>query len=249
MLRRITLGLVLLGSPAAAQTWHASYVFTVAGVTVMESQVDLIPGRPGAGYAIETRTRGRGVASLIFRGEQVSRSEGIWRGAVPVPRLHRSSGNWRGSVRRTALEYSATGVPRVVTLEPAQDMERTPIPAEALPGSLDALSALLQLSRQVRDTGRCDARAQIYDGRRLTALELTTDPERDPEGGGLPTCVIESRLVAGIPVERSDDARPMRSVIHFGLPAADGPALPLRIELASRWWGTIQVALTALTRD
>ncbi|MDB5376208.1 MAG: hypothetical protein JWR00_654 [Rubritepida sp.] len=249
MLRRITLGLALLASPAAAESWQASYVFTVAGVTVMEARVDLDIGGPGAPYMIETRTRARGVATLFFRGEQVSRSEGTWRGRIPTPRVHRSSGNWRGSARRTVIEYGPGGTPRVAILEPVQDLERTPIPPEALAGTMDALSAMLQLSRQVRETGRCEARARIFDGRRLTELDLTTDPVRQPEGGGQPSCVIESRMIAGVPVERPEDARPMRSVVHFGLPVQpDAPMLPVRIELASRWWGTIQVVLNQVSR-
>lgn len=249
MLRRITLGLVLLGSPAAAETWHASYIFTVAGVTVMEARVVLDVGGPGAPYMIETRSRARGLATLFFRGEQVSRSEGVWRGATPMPRLHRSGGNWRGSPRRTAMEYGPGGVPRTVVLEPVQDIERTPVPPEALPGTMDALSAMLQLARQVRETGRCEAQARIFDGRRLTQLDVTTDPVRLPEGGGQPSCVIESRMLAGVPVERPEDARPMRSVVHFGNPVQpDAPMLPVRIELASRWWGTIQVVLNQVSR-
>jgi hypothetical protein len=249
MLRRITLGLVLLGSPAAAEPWQASYIFTVAGVTLMEARVDLDFGGPGTPYVIETRTRARGLATLFFRGEQLAHSEGVWRGATPVPRLHRSSGNWRGTPQRTVLDYGAGGVPRITLREPVQDLERTPIPPEALPGTMDALSAMLQLSRQVRETGRCEARARIFDGRRLTELDLTTDPVRHPDGGGQPSCVIESRMIAGIPVERPEDARPMRSVVHFGNPVQPGaPMLPVRIELASRWWGTIQVVLNQVSR-
>ncbi|WP_165585244.1 DUF3108 domain-containing protein [Roseococcus sp. SYP-B2431] len=248
MLRRITLGFVLLGFPAAAAPWQASYVFTVAGVTVMEARVDVDIGGAGAPYVIETRTRPRGLATLFFRGEQVSRSEGVWRGSTPTPRLHRSSGNWRGSARRIAIDYGA-GTPRSVTLEPVQDMERTPIPPEALPGTLDALSAMLQLSRQVRETGRCDGRARVFDGRRLTQLDVSTEAVRQPTGGGLPSCVIESRMLAGVPLERPEDARPMRSIVHFGPPVQpDAPVLPLRMELASRWWGTIQVVLSQVSR-
>jgi len=249
MLRRITLGFLLLAGPAAAEPWHASYLFTVAGVTVMEAQVNLDVSGPGGSYVIETRARARGLATLFFRGEQVSHSEGVWRGATPVPRLHRSSGNWRGSPRRTVVEYGPGGTPRTVLLEPLQDLERTPVPPEALPGTLDALSAMLRLSRQVRETGRCEAQARIFDGRRLTQIDVATEPVRQPEGGGQPSCVIESRILAGIPVERPEDARPMRSVVHFGNPLAPGaPLLPVRLELASRWWGTIQVVLNQVTR-
>jgi hypothetical protein len=246
----ITLGLALLASPATAAPWQASYTFTAAGVTVMEARVDLDTGGPGAPYSIETRTRARGLAALLFRGEQVSRSEGTWRGAIPLPRSHRTSGNWRGSPRRIILEYGPGGTPRIAMLEPLQDIERTPVPPEALAGTTEALSAMLQLSRQVRETGRCEGRVRIFDGRRLTQLDLTTDPVRQPEGRGQPSCVIESRMLAGMAVDRPQDARPMRSIVHFGSPLQpDAPMLPIRIELASHWWGTLQVVLSNVSRS
>jgi len=249
MLRRITLGFVLLASSASAEPWQASYVFTAAGMTVMEARVDLDIGGPGAAYVIQTRSRPRGLANVFFRGELFSQSEGVWRGSRPMPRVHRSTGSWRGTPRRTVLEYGPGGVPRVVVLEPAEDVERSPVPREVLPGTTDALSAMLQLSRQVSETGRCEAQARIFDGRRLTQLDLSTDPVRQASGGGQPSCVIESRVIAGIPTDRPEDARPLRSVVHFGNPVAPGaPMLPVRIELASRWWGTIQVVLTQVSR-
>lgn len=244
MLQRLTLALALLASPAAAVPWQANYTFTAAGLTIFEARVDLDIGGPGASYTIETRTRARGLAALLFRGEQVSRSEGMWRGATPLPRSHRTNSNWRGSPRRVVLEYGTTGVPRVALLEPLQDIERTPIPPEALSGTMETLSAMLQLSRQVRETGRCEAQTRIFDGRRLTLLVLTTDHERRPEGGGQPSCIIESRMLAGMAVDKAQDTRPMRSVVHFGPPARpDAPMLPIRIELASLWWGTVQGVL------
>lgn len=249
MLRRLTLGFLLLAGPVAAEPWRASYVFTVAGVTLMEAEVFLDIGGPGAPYVIEARTRPRGLAVLFFRGEQVSRSEGAWRGRNPLPRMHGSSGNWRGSPRRTVLNYSPDGTPRIVALEPAQDIERTPVPPEALPGTVDALSAMLWLSRHVQETGRCDARARVFDGRRLTQLVLTTEPERQAAGGGQPSCLIQSQILAGLPVERPEDSRPTRNVVHFGNPVEPGaPLLPIRLELASRWWGTVQVALNQVSR-
>lgn len=250
MLQRLTLlGLALLGFPAAAAPWQANYTFTAAGVTVMEARVELDIGGPGAPYTIETRTRARGLAALLFRGEQVSQSEGTWHGAIPLPRYHRTVGNWRGSARRIMLEYGATGTPRIAMLEPPQDIERTAIPHEALAGTMETLSAMLQLSRQVRETGRCEAQTRIFDGRRLTQLHLTTDPVRRPEGRGQPSCVIESRLVAGMAVDRPQDARPMRSIVHFGPPVEpDAPMLPIRIEVASHWWGNVQAVLSDVSR-
>ncbi|WP_424813123.1 DUF3108 domain-containing protein [Roseococcus sp. YIM B11640] len=249
MLRSATLALLLAAGPASAEVWQAGYLFTAAGIPLMEAQVAFDMDRPGARYFVETRTRPRGLATIFFRGEQVARSEGAWRGSLPRPLQHRSQGNWRGTPRRTQIDYAADGTPRVTVLDPQQDMERTPIPTEALPGTLDSLSAMVQLARQVRETSRCDGRARIFDGRRLTELTVATDAVRQADSGGLPSCVIESRIVGGLPVERPEDARVMRSIVHFAPPREPGaPLLPIRIELPSRWWGTLQVTLVGLSR-
>jgi hypothetical protein len=214
----------------------------------MEARVEIDAGSPSRPYMIETRTRGRGLGALFLRGEQVAHSEGVWHGANPMPRFHGSSGNWRGSARRTLLEYDAGGTPRITLLEPMLDTERTPVPPEALPGAVDALSAMMRLARQMRETGRCEGQTRIFDGRRLTRIEVSTDPSRQPMGG-LPACVIESQMVAGVPLERPEDARPMRSVVQFAPPSQpDAPMLPIRMELASRRWGTVHVTLAEVRR-
>lgn len=245
MLRRALLTLLLLGGPAAAADWRANYLVTVAGLPVMEAEVNFTLGPPGTPYAIETRIRSRGLAAVVLRGEQRSRSEGGWQGGMARPRLHESNGNWRGTPRHTLLHYDQDGAPRIVTLEPARDMERTPVPEDARRGTIDSLTALVQLTQQVSRTARCDTRARTFDGRRLTQFNVTTDPVAHVTDSGLLRCLVESRLLAGVPVDRPIDEamRPIRSELVFGVPQPGAPAIPVRIEIASRWWGAITATL------
>jgi len=249
MLRGLTLALILLSAPASAERWRAAYAITAAGITIMEADVTFRLGEDGGPYSIETRLRARGLAAFVLRGESLARSEGLWRGSLPRPWLHESGGNWRGTPRRTRLDYGADGNPRITTLMPSQDMERAPLADGMLDGTVDSLSALVGLIGQVRRTARCEARARSFDGRRVTQFEVTTDPIVHASDRGLLRCLVESRPLAGYALDRpvAEATRPTQSVLVFGVALPGAPAIPVRIEVASRWWGTIQATLNELT--
>lgn len=243
MLRQLLLPVALLAAaaPAAAAPWRAEYALTVAGITVMDAQVLFDLDAPG--YRVETRVRSRGVANVVARGEQVTRAEGAWRGDAAQPRRYATEGQWRGEARRTVLEYR-NGQPVVRALEPAEDVPRTPIPPESLPGTVDSLSALALLARRVDRTASCDVSVRMFDARRLTEFSARTVGQ---EAAGL-RCEVEGRQLAGIPTDRDpqEARRPQPIQAWFARPVANGPAVPLRVELSSRWWGRIEAHLIRL---
>lgn len=246
LLHTLVLAPVLLSFaalPAAAESWRAEYLVSVAGVTVMEAQVTF--ELDARGYRVESRIRTRGPANLVGRGEQTTRAEGSWRGDEAVPRLYATQGSWRGSPRATTIEYSG-GEPQVRRLVPDVDMPRTPLPEGSRRGTIDALSGLARLARSVDRTARCDGESLTYDARRLTRITVRTVGQ---ETAGL-RCEIETRQIAGIPLERDpvEAARPQLTQAWFGRPQEGGPAVPLRVELSSRWWGRIEANLVKLER-
>lgn len=251
MIGRAALALVLLAAPASAESWRATYAITAAGITVADAEVRFTLGAPGAPYSIETRTRTRGVASWLIRSDTQARSEGLLRPGAALPRRYQTNGTWRGMTRRSVLEYAADGTVRAATLEPLQDMERTPVPDDARRGHIDPLSAMVLLTAHVRETARCDVRARTFDGRRVTHFEVTTNPVVQVADRGLLRCDVESRPIAGIPLDRpiEDATRPTRSTLLFGVTQPGAPAIPIQVEIASRWWGTIQASLVELAED
>ncbi|MCW8086882.1 DUF3108 domain-containing protein [Sabulicella glaciei] len=233
--------LLLLAIPAAATPWRAEYAVTLAGVTVMEAQVTF--DLDGPGYWVESRSRSRGLASLVARGAYVTRASGSWRGDAVAPRRYATEGQTRGSPRRIVIDYE-NAVPRVRVLDPVEDVPRTPIPEDALPGTVDSLSALAMLARQVSRTARCDASARMFDARRLTLFAARTVGQ---EADGL-RCELESRHIAGIPTQRDPVQAAQPQIIHtwFVRPHENGPAIPGRVEIATRWWGRVEAHLIRL---
>ncbi len=249
MIARAALALLLLAAPASAERWRATYVVTAAGIAVADAEVRFTLGPQGSPYSIETRTRSRGLASWLMRSQSEARAEGLLQAAAPLPRSYQSEGHWRGVQRRTRLDYAPDGTSRIVTLEPAQDMERTPVPEDARRGHLDPLSALVLLTAQVRATARCDAQTRTFDGRRVVEFQVVTDPIVQVGDRGLLRCIVESRPTAGVAKDRpiEEAMRPTRSTLLFGVAKPGAPAIPVQIEIASRWWGTIRAELVEMT--
>ena len=115
---------------------------------------------------------------------------------------------------------------------------------------MDALSALAKLTRTVATTGRCDAAAAVYDGRRRADYTAQTEgmqvlPQEGAFGGEALRCGFESRLLAGWRSDREAEwaKKPQPATAWLGRPLPGRQAIPVRIEMPSRWLGTIRVVL------
>lgn len=245
------LAVLPLAAPAAAEPLLARYEVRAAGVRVMEVEAAFDLGR--AGYRVRTRVRLTGPAAVFGAGDQVTTAEGTWRELRPQPRLYRVSGRWRGSPRAVAIDWGADAMPRVSVLDPPLEPDREPIPPAALVGAVDPLAGLAQLLRTVAQTGRCDAGAAVFDGRRRTDYGVRTGGiEALPDGGGPAgealRCNVESRLVAGARADQDPEnaRRPVPATVWL---ARVGPAtqpVPVRIELETGWVGTVRILLLGL---
>jgi len=241
-------GEVAAPSRAFATAIETRYRVHAGGVTVLE--IDARIELNAAGYRLRTLLRTRGIAELMVPGEQVTESRGSLRGAEPLPALYRADGIWRGRTRRIEIEFR--GAEPVLRVQiPPEAVEREPVPPELRRGTLDALSALVKLARIVADTGRCEGEAAVFDGRRRTDYVLSTSgwdtlPRwRDAWSGEALRCGFEGRQVAGFhrdqdPAERG---RPQHGIAWVASVVPGGPPVPVRVELATRWLGTIQAYL------
>jgi hypothetical protein len=244
----LLLPLLLAVSQAAADPLRLVYRLQAGGMTVLELEaaLDLEP----RAYRMEAITRTRGLAAVFFPGEQRAVAEGGWAGERPLPATYRADGVWRGQPRRVALRWLGAE-PAVTVLEPPNEEEREKVPIALRRGTLDALSALAQLSRQVAQTGRCDVTAAIFDGRRRVEVASRTEsidrlpPWRDAWAGDALRCSYESRTVAGFRLDDDRDraAEPQRGIAWVAPALPGAPPLPVRVDLPSRWFGTVTAYL------
>jgi hypothetical protein len=147
------------------------------------------------------------------------------------------------------MSYAA-GQPRILAIEPPNHTERHPVPTDQTFGAVDSLSAMAWLVREAQRTGSCAGEKRIYDARQLTHfVSRTTGNENLADGVAL-RCAMESRTLAGFRLDRdpAEAARPQMITAWIAAPMPDAPPVPVRIELASRWWGRLQAELTGFRR-
>ncbi len=257
-LRTAVAALVLALSAAAPATARAEAVLArydvrARGLSVM--RVEALFDLSGPRYRVQTRVRPVGVGGVFSGGgEQVSATEGSWRGADPLPRRHSSEGEWRGGRRALLLDYAPPGAaPLLRVLEPPLEPEREPVPEALKHGTVDGLSAVAKLLRAVEQTGRCEGEAPVFDGRRRSDFRAWTEGlDELPQGEGAFTgpalrCAFLGRLVAGRhAAQERDDARPPRPAVAWvARPLPGRAAVPVLIEMPTRWFGTVRVVLAS----
>jgi hypothetical protein len=238
----------LVPAGVSAQALRAVYEVHAAGMVVMEldARVELSHDA----YRVETALRTRGIAAVVASGEQVSRASGGWAGAAARPAAFVSEGVWRGRMRRMALSWQG-GDPQIVELTPPETEEREPVPAAMRRGTTDLLSAIAALARQVRQEGRCDAHAPLFDGRRRSEFATRSEgrevirPWRGAWHGEALRCGFEGRQVAGFrrDQEPSAAAAPQRGTAWIAAPYPGAPPIPVRLDIPTRWFGTATAVL------
>jgi hypothetical protein len=241
MLRSIALVLAVSASPALAVQAH--YEAYAAGLNVldMDADFDVHPDT----YRVKLEFRTVGGLRLFLSSDITSVVQGRFHDGRPEPVQFFSSGILRGQQRVTQIDYVG-GQPVVRRLQPPNETEREAVPTDEQRDTVDTLSAMAELVRQVNVTGRCEGRAMTFDGRRLSVLEARTEGEQplDPTGrssyaGPTLRCAFVGRQLGGFMLDedRATLARPQVGTAWFASLVPGGPKIPVRIAFHTRWFG------------
>ena len=252
----LLLGLLLLTpAPAAAQETpqiRATYEMYAAGLHVAEVSAAFNLGQHR--YAIQLSYHTTGLVSWFRQGHQANSVAGTWDGRQPQPRQFRGDGVWRGDPNATLIDY-VRGQPVIERLLSPPGDKREPIPPGLEANSIDSLSALALLIRQVQDTGRCDASARTFDGRRVSSISARTvgaetlgRSDLAIFSGTALRCDFVGRMVAGFLYRDSTpaDRRPLRGSAWLASLVPNGPPIPVRMDFETRWFGEAHMYLTHL---
>jgi hypothetical protein len=249
-MRRSLIALLLLAPGAASgESLLARYEVHALGSTVLELEARF--DVTAQAYAVEAAFRTRGLAALIATARHVSRAHGSWVEDRPVPAAFVSEGIWRGRTRRIRLDWQGSQ-PRVLELLPPSEEEaREPVPQALRQGTMDILSAFVGLGRHTARNASCDLVAPIFDGRRRSDFTARSEgrerilPWRGAWHGEALRCGYEGRLVAGFrrDQDRAEAGEPQRGTAWIAAPYAGAPAIPVRVDIPTRWFGTVTAVL------
>lgn len=132
------------------------------------------------------------------------------------------------------------------------DTDRLPVPASSRAGTIDPLSALTALIRDVARTGRCDDSVRTFDGRKLEQFDVRTAGEEAVppsihsafSGPGL-RCAYVRRVLAGARGDGTgEDGRTRAGSIWLGPVLPGLPRLPMRVVAETQWLGDATIYLT-----
>ena len=221
---------------------HVGYAVYAAGMNVLDVASEVDVGGPR--YRLDFSSRTAGLFGALFNSQSDSFVQGAWAGARPAPLRFASWGLFRGTARRTTLDYEF-GQPVIRTLEPPDEPDHDAVPATLQHDTVDALSALAMLVRQVALTKSCDGHLTIFDGRRVTEISAHTAGEetlppssRSTFAGPALRCDFAGRQLAGF---KHDESEAERNKVHasaawFARVVPGAPPLPVRVRFESRFF-------------
>ena len=146
------------------------------------------------------------------------------------------------------------GSPVISQLIPPVEAERDPVPPEEQAHTIDSLSAMAVLLREVTQSGRCEGTMNTFDGRRLSALaahtvgeEVLPPTDRSIFQGKALRCDFEGRQLGGFvhDTDIEELRRPQHGSAWFASLSPGAPPVPVRISFTVRRLGETTMYLTA----
>jgi hypothetical protein len=219
----VTLLMLQAGIGSADET-RATFDVRMAGVRV--GTLAIAGEERGGRYAVSGRGDAAGIASALGRSRYDARVRGRVRGDMLAPEAYTETFAGRDKLRRKSLTY-AGGVPRL-TEDGTRDEDDLDPASQG--GTVDPLTALWGILRDVPADRACRYSAVIFDGARRSSI--ATQPAQ--RGTDRIVCAGEYRRIAGYGDE--SDARPTRFPfrVHY-VPANGGRWQVARIDMPTRF--------------
>jgi hypothetical protein len=226
---------------ASALPTQMHFEMYAAGIHIANVDTEFSVG--DRNYQMHTEYHTTGVASLFNHALIDNNVTGLVAGNAVHPQRLFVHGVFRGEHRLADIDFSR-GSPLVLQLRPADTNERGPVPPTLLAGSMDNLSAMVNLMHTVATTGGCNISARIYDGHKVTDFETRTGGMENlgPYHGSMFTgpalrCDFVGTVMAGAKIDDPADARQTHGSTWLARLNGGTMPQPVRMSLETRWFG------------
>lgn len=209
----------------------------------------------GEAYAARFHARSDGFLSNFFTFRLDSEAEGRRTENGLRPARFRTEARWSDNdPRSVTLTYGADGSIAAEVVPPPQEDERASVPEDARAGTIDPISAVVQLIEQTARTGQCTGTARVFDGRRRLDLAATGRgadelPRTDYAlyAGPATVCAVELTPVTGFwDGEERRERYPEELRVFLAEVVEGRPPLPVRLEMDIVARGAVRAHLTDL---
>jgi hypothetical protein len=242
----LALGLALparAGSPARLDLEYHLY-----GLGIHAMTIQLRYKRGDDSYRARLGVLTDGVVETFYDYSLRANAKGSRDGDALRPSRYTAISHGSDGAKRVEVSYTEEGGIDIDTDEKLKAAERA-ARIERGHGTVDPLSALLTLIETLAATGSCDAKVEVFDGKRrydMTAADGATD------GGAIaaPTaadgeieCRVALKQIAGFREREKDSPRyPRTMTIRFGRVAKGFPLMPVEVN-ANNFFGLVSLRL------
>ncbi len=241
----------IAGAQPANPALHAHYAAYSSGLNVVDMDARLALTRQS--YRLELSYRTTGFVGALVQVHGNTRVEGSFGANRPLPRELFSTGSVRGVPHVTQIEW-IKGKPTILQMvPPIADDNRDPVPEIDQAGTVDSLSAIAEIMRNVAATGRCDGSLNTFDGRRLADLSSHTvgmeelpRTSRSSFSGQALRCDFIGHQLGGFShdTSRTELQKPQHGSAWFASVHPGEPPIPVQFSFQTRVFGEATAYLT-----
>lgn len=241
--------LIAVTAAAAAPGARASGVALQYRALLAGMQVGTVSARlsdHGADYRLDGKIETQGALTLFLPWTYRAVSQGRIAGEHLDPVNFWGAGEYKGKPRHIQVTFNDSGATIDSARPDPADKPKQVVPPELRRGTLDPLSALFALGRNIGRNGDCDQRVAVFDGRYRFDLHVMDDATA--EGHGKIRCRFFYEPIAGFKDDGSDYAatRDKPGRVWFQRLQPSGPAVPVRVE-ADTGYGRFLLELVNVT--
>jgi len=188
-------------------------------------------------------------------------STGKIKGDHFVPVSYRNLDTWRNKPKQTEIDFDSKGGVKTSFEPPRNDQKDDGVSLAQKRGSLDPVTALLQMLAHVAVDNDCTVTVPVFDGKRRfdlngqdEGMEYVDETDYGVYTGMAHRCDVDFSMIAGEWKEKDQkhrfwehaDGQASRDPFHIWLAsvAPKLPELPVRLESTSAW-GNIMVHMSA----
>lgn len=230
----LIVSLFCVAGTAQAETYRLHYEAAILGSVVL-GQADYEVTANATRYGVRASLRTSGAARIFDQTEITATTSGAVAGAALTWGRYDLSHAYAGhKFRRTQMNHAGAAVTAEIAPRYGS-MGQPPATTAQQNTSLDPLTAVFALGRQIGAARACTGQVLVFDGRQHYRLSVAPRGQGNFTGGGYNgpalTCVFRYEPISGFTMSAQDRAHIPQAEAIFALPAQPGFAAPLRLSV------------------
>lgn len=230
------------------------YDIYAGGIHAVKVELDIIYEEAEQDYKIEMRAYTRGFLGKLAPWKGSFMTQG-WRKIeedAEQPKLHKSVSTWRDETEIKRFNYDKSG--KFVSLEieeEGRDKSPKDLTDDLTQGTIDAMTAALQVMKRVGDNQECQSSSDVFDGKRRFTMSFSHDKKEEMKktrynvySGEAARCVVEVTPVSGawhkkprgwLSIQEQGRQEGSLPTIWMAKISDDAPAVPVKLRMKTEY--------------